>query len=82
MQENRIQDGEVSLSRIVSKQPKLQMIKPGCFMNCCHESTKMGGPPGTRPAAPRDWSRGVPEWYVAGVNNRGRQEGCPYSWSQ
>jgi len=28
------------------------------------------------------WSRGVPEWYVAGVNNRGRQEGRPYPWSQ
>ena len=36
----------------------------------------------TRPAAPRDWFRGVPEWYVAGVDTRGRTEGRPYPWSQ
>ena len=33
MQENRIQDGEVSLARIETKQPKPQMIKPGYSMN-------------------------------------------------
>ena len=42
----------------------------------------MGLPPGNRPAAPRDWFRGVPEWYVAGADTRGRQEGRPYPWSQ
>ena len=26
--------------------------------------------------------RGVPEWYVAGANTRGRTEGRPYPWSQ
>ena len=31
---------------------------------------------------PRDWFRGVPERYVAGVDTRGRQEGRPYPWSQ
>ena len=31
---------------------------------------------------PRDWFRGVPEWYVAETNTRGRQEGRPYPWSQ
>ncbi|MFA9435153.1 MAG: hypothetical protein ACERKR_10805, partial [Deltaproteobacteria bacterium] len=36
----------------------------------------------TRPAVPRDWFRGVPERYVAGVDTRGRQEGWPYPWSQ
>ena len=44
-------------------------------MNYCRETTKMGVPPGNRPALPRDWSRGVPERYVAGVDTRGRQEG-------
>ena len=29
--------------RAVSK-----IIKPGCFMNCCRETTKMGVPPGNR----------------------------------
>ncbi len=29
-------------------------------------SGEAGGPPGNRPAAPRDWFRGVPERYVAG----------------
>jgi hypothetical protein len=24
----------------------------------------------------------VPEWYVAGTDTRGRQEGGPYPWSQ
>jgi len=51
-------------------------------MNCCRETTKMGGQPGNRPAAPRDWVRGVPERYVAGADTRGRQEGRPYPWSQ
>ena len=37
----------------------------------------------TRPAVPRDWSRGVPaERYVAGTDTRGRREGRPYPWSQ
>jgi hypothetical protein len=35
-------------------------------------------PPGNRPAVSRDWSRGVPERYVAGADIRGRQEGRPY----
>jgi hypothetical protein len=30
-------------------------------MNCCRETTKMGVPPGNRPAVPRDWFRGVPD---------------------
>ena len=51
-------------------------------MNCCGETTKMGVPPGNRPAVPRDWFRGVPERYVAGADTRGRQEGGPYPWSQ
>ncbi|MEE9532272.1 MAG: hypothetical protein V3W52_14885 [Syntrophobacteria bacterium] len=51
-------------------------------MNCCRETTKMGVPPANRPAAPRDWFRGVPERYVAGTDPRGRQEGRPYPWSQ
>jgi hypothetical protein len=51
-------------------------------MNCCRETTKMGVPPGNRPAAPRDWFRGVPERYVAGSDTRGRQEGRPYPRSQ
>jgi len=51
-------------------------------MNCCRETTKMGLPPGNRPAVPRDWFRGVPERYVAGADTRGRQEGRPYPWSQ
>ncbi len=51
-------------------------------MNCCRETTKMGGPPGNRPAVPRDWVRGVPERYVAGADTRGRLEGRPYPWSQ
>jgi hypothetical protein len=42
----------------------------------------MGVPPGNRPAAPRDWFRGVPERYIAGADTRGRQEGRPYPWSQ
>jgi translation initiation factor IF-1 len=42
----------------------------------------MGGPPGNRPAVPRDWFRGVPKRYVAGANTRGLQEGRPYPWSQ
>ena len=51
-------------------------------MNCCRETTKMGVPPGNRPAVPRDWFRGVPERYVEGADTRGRQEGRPYPWSQ
>jgi hypothetical protein len=42
----------------------------------------MGVPPGNRPAAPRDWFRGVPEWYVAGADTRGRPGGRPYPGSQ
>jgi hypothetical protein len=30
-------------------------LKPGYFMNCCRETTKVGLPPGNRPAVPRDW---------------------------
>ena len=43
-------------------------------------------------ARPRRWARhlatagcgirGAPEWYVAGVDTRGRQERRPYPWSQ
>jgi hypothetical protein len=51
-------------------------------MNCCRETTKMGVPPGNRPAVPRDWFRGVPKRYVAGADTRGRREGRPYPWSQ
>ena len=64
-------------------------------MNCCRETAKMvvparhrersgeaGGPPGNRPALPRDWFRGVPKRYVAGADTRGRQEGRPYPSSQ
>jgi hypothetical protein len=51
-------------------------------MNCCRETAKMGVPPGSRPALPRDWFRGVPERYVAGADSRGRQGGRPYPWSQ
>ncbi len=51
-------------------------------MNCRRETAKMGVPPGNRPAIPRDWLRGVPEWYVAGAGTRGRQEGRQYPWSQ
>jgi len=51
-------------------------------MNWCRETTKMGVPPGNRPAVPRDWFRGVPERYVAGADTRGRQEVRPYLWSQ
>ena len=51
-------------------------------MNCSRETMKMGVPLGNRPAPPRDWFRGVPEWYVAGADTRGRREGRPYPWSQ
>jgi hypothetical protein len=30
------------------------------------ERGEAGGPPGNRPTVPRDWSRTVPERYVAG----------------
>jgi hypothetical protein len=33
-------------------------------MNCCRETTKMGVPPGYRPAVPRDWS----EAYLHGTS--------------
>jgi hypothetical protein len=46
-------------------------------MNCCRETTKMGVPPGNRRVLVS-----VPEWYVAGADTRGRQEGRPYPWSQ
>jgi len=58
------------------------VTQPGYFMNWCREATKMGVSPGNRPAAPRDWFRGVPERYVAGSDTRGRQGGRPYPWSQ
>jgi hypothetical protein len=53
-------------------------------MNCCRETTRMGMgvPPCNRPTVPRDWFQGVPKWYVAGADTRGRQEGRPYPWSQ
>jgi hypothetical protein len=51
-------------------------------MNCRRQSAKMAVPPGNRPAVPRDWSRTVPERYVAGADNRGRQEGRPNPRSQ
>ena len=60
-------------------------------MNCCRETTKMGLPRAAQALAPRAGqpSRGtaglvrdVPEWYVAGADTRGRQEGRPYPWSQ
>jgi len=51
-------------------------------MNCRGETVKMSVPPGNRPALPRDWTRGVPEWYVAGADRRGRPEGRPYSLSE
>jgi len=60
----------------------MMQSQPGYFMNCCRETTKMGVPPGNHPAVPRDWSRGVPERYVAGADTRERQEGRPYPWSQ
>jgi hypothetical protein len=50
-------------------------------MNCRRETVEMAVPPGNRPAVPRDWSRGVPERYVAGADIRGRPEGRPYLWS-
>jgi len=46
----------------------VKLNKPGYFMNCRRETTKMGVPPGNRPAVPRDWSQDVPERYVAGVD--------------
>ena len=51
-------------------------------MNFCRETAKMVVPQGNRPAVPRDWFRGVPERYVAGIDTRGRLEGRPYPWSQ
>ena len=45
-------------------------------------SGEVGGPPGNRPALPRDWSRGIPERYVAGADTRGRQEGRSHPWLQ
>ncbi len=39
----------------------------------------MGVPPDNRTAG---LVRGVPEWYVAGTDTRGRQEGRPYPWPQ
>ena len=51
-------------------------------MNCSRETVKMGVPPGNHPAVPRDWTRGVPERYVAGFDSRGRPGGRPYPRSQ
>ena len=42
----------------------------------------MAVPPGNHPAVARDWTRGVPEQYVAGGDTRGRQGGRPYPRSQ
>jgi hypothetical protein len=38
--------------------------QPGYFMNCCRETTKIGVPPGNRPAVTRDWS----EAYLNGTS--------------
>jgi len=46
-------------------------------MNSCRETKKMGVPPGNRPAASRDWFRGVPERYVAGAACPEPVEGTP-----
>ncbi len=51
-------------------------------MNCRRENADMGVPPGNRPAVPRDWSRTVPERYVARADTRGHQEGRPSPRSQ
>ena len=51
-------------------------------MNRRRETVEMNVPPGNRPAVPRDWFRGVPEWYVAGSDTRGRPEGRLYPRSQ
>jgi hypothetical protein len=51
-------------------------------MNCRRETVEKGVPPGNRPAASRDWIRGVLEQYVAGSDARGRPEGHPYPRSQ
>ncbi len=40
-------------------------------------SGEAGGPPGKRPAVPRDWYRGVPERYVAGGACPEPVEGTP-----
>ena len=40
-------------------------------------SGEAGVPPGNRPAAPRDWSRTVPERYVAGEVVLSEAEGTP-----
>ena len=49
----------------------------------CHtQRRRLRHVPGNRPAAPRDWFRGVPQRYVAGADTQGRQEGRPYPWSQ
>ena len=42
-------------------------------MNRSRETVEMNVPPGNHPAVPRDWIRGVPEWYVAG----GACPACP-----
>jgi hypothetical protein len=51
-------------------------------MNLRSENVERAVPPGNRPVVPRDWPRGVPERYVAGVDTRGRQGGRLYPWSQ
>ena len=45
-------------------------------MNYSRETVKMAVPPGNRTI------RGVLEQYVAGLEDRGRQEGRPYPWAQ
>ena len=64
-------------------------------MNCCRETVQMDVPagnraqrrrlrrvPGNHPAVARDWTRGVPERYVAGCDTQGRPEGRLYPRSQ
>jgi hypothetical protein len=68
--------------QIEAKKQQLWLPCPGCFMNYCRETVKMGVPPGNRPAVSRDWTRGVPERYVAGCDTRGRTEGLLYPRSQ
>jgi hypothetical protein len=46
-------------------------------MNCRRETVKMGVPPDNRPAAPRDWIRGLLEQYVAGGTCPEPVEGTP-----
>jgi hypothetical protein len=51
-------------------------------MNCCRETTKMGVPPGNSSRGTAGLVPRRTEWYVAGADTRGRQEGRPNPWSQ